>query len=399
MSAFASISVVLGLKLNHDFDYLNPLSNAYFENNLPVFKYNTKKCQTSMCVNIRGRAKPKDHTSNGDYLLNETSDMPMMRANYNAKLEPADLFEDQHGRNNVSCTPGNHTDAVIQQYENQYSKLRLGRNPLNFFSTSLRSTQEALSTSKGNDFGQLMYVGSVLLKEGEQGLDGRLDVGVADCMLKEAAVRFAAALAMDPSHVTATESWGTALLVHGKLKLLLSEKLRDMLMEARGSKKKIDSQRALPTLEEMIPNICEQCEILLVEAGRKFARAVSINKGNGSAMCNWGLALFYRARLIAADGLEDPVKRADKLYLTAIEKFKAAIQLSDDYAGAAYLGWGLAARDQYWLHRSSGKEDNKLLEQAKWASEQAVQAYPYRFEATLALQACIEELEHHDELH
>ncbi|KAI5069753.1 hypothetical protein GOP47_0016054 [Adiantum capillus-veneris] len=280
----------------------------------------------------------------------------------------------------------------LQGCDNEYSRLKLGKNVLNFFHVSHKLSHSRVDTSVADEFEELMDVGTVLLTEGEQGLDGRLEVGVASRMLKEAAVRFAAASAINPSSVAAVNAWGTTLLAHGKLKLILSEKLRDMLLEAGSPRKKLDPEGTVINLEDMIPKVCEECEKLLMEAGRKFGKAVSLDKSNDFALYNWGQALFYRARLIAADGLEDAVKDADKIYLTAIDKFKATLQLAKDYSGAAYFSWGLALRDRYWLHGLASKPDVQLLEQAKWASEQAVRAYPDGLEAKLVVQACMEEL-------
>lgn len=246
------------------------------------------------------------------------------------------------------------------------------------------------------EFESLMDVGTILLKEGEQGLDGRLEVGVAARMLKEAGARFAAASAIDPSSLATIDAWGITCLVHGKLKLLLSEKLRDMLLETRaqGSQKDSNGQSNLSTVEGVIPKVCEECEKLLVEAGRKFGMAVSMDQRDDLALFNWGLALLYRARLIAADDLEDAAQDADKIYSAAIDKFKATSKFSKEYAGAAFLSWGLALRDQCWLHRSMATEERiKLLEQARWVSEQALQAYPNSMEAKCTVEACSEELE------
>lgn len=283
-------------------------------------------------------------------------------------------------------------DTELQRYENEYSRLKLGKNVLNFFNVSHKLGEARVDKSNVDEFEAFMDMGMVLLKEGEQGLDGRLEVGVAARMLKEAAARFAAASAVNPSSVAAVDACGTTLLAHGKLKLLLNEKLRDTLLEARTPRKKFDAETTLASLEDMIPKLCEECEKLLVEAGRKFGKTVSMDKSNASALYNWGLALFYRARLITADGLEDAIEDADKIYMTAIDKFKSTIEISKEYSGAAYLSWGLALRDRYWLRGLASNKDIRLLEQAKWACEQALQVNPYGLEAKLVVRACKEEL-------
>ena len=48
--------------------------------------------------------------------------------------------------------------------------------------------------------------------------------------------------------------------------------------------------------------MCEECEELLVEAGRKYRLALSIDGNDVRALYNWGLALSFRAQLIADIG-------------------------------------------------------------------------------------------------
>lgn len=284
-----------------------------------------------------------------------------------------------------------------QTYERptSYTRLKLGMNAPNVHETSQASHKAGLDTTQVDEFERLMDVGAALLKEGEQGLDGRLEVGVAERMLKEAAALFASAIAIDQSSLAAIDALGNTLLVHGKLKLLLSEELRDMLLDARAlpPRKRSKVLARVATIERAIPKICEECEELLVEAGRKYHMALSMDKMDDFALYNWGLALFYRAQLIAAEGQEDAAEDADKIYLAAIDKFEATSALKKIYARGALLHRGLALRDRSWLRPMGSNERIRLMEQARRALEDTLQAYPNFVQAKLAVAACIEELE------
>lgn len=60
----------------------------------------------------------------------------------------------------------------------------------------------------------------------------------------------------------------------------------------------------LQALEATLQEVCEECEDLLVEAGRKYRLALSMDRSDMRALYNWGLALCYRGQLIAEEGGE-----------------------------------------------------------------------------------------------
>jgi hypothetical protein len=57
-------------------------------------------------------------------------------------------------------------------------------------------------------------------------------------------------------------------------------------------------------LEHALQKVCEECEELLVEAGRKFRLALSLDRMDMRALYNWGLALCHRAQLISEEGMK-----------------------------------------------------------------------------------------------
>lgn len=58
------------------------------------------------------------------------------------------------------------------------------------------------------------------------------------------------------------------------------------------------------SLESTLQDVGEECEQLLVEAGRKYRLALSMDRTDMRALYNWGLALCYRGQLIAEEGGE-----------------------------------------------------------------------------------------------
>jgi hypothetical protein len=53
---------------------------------------------------------------------------------------------------------------------------------------------------------------------------------------------------------------------------------------------------------QLLIDVCEECEELLVNAGRKYRLALSIDSNDVRALYNWGLALSFRGQLIADIG-------------------------------------------------------------------------------------------------
>lgn len=244
------------------------------------------------------------------------------------------------------------------------------------------------------EFERLMDEGGALLKGGEEGLDGRVEVGVAERMLKEAADLFASATAIDPLSLAAIEGWGNTLLVHGQLKLLLSEELQV-----------IDSGAVLglepAAAERLLQRICEECEELLVEAGRKYRKALSIDGEDVRALYNWGLALCYRGQLLAAEEQENAAQDADKVFMAAIDKFETMMSINKKYAPGALLNWGLALQDRSLLRPMGSNERVKLLEQARLVFQEALEYDPDYVQAKMAVADCtveLKELKEYDEI-
>ncbi|KAJ7541790.1 hypothetical protein O6H91_10G077000 [Diphasiastrum complanatum] len=259
------------------------------------------------------------------------------------------------------------------------------------------------NTSEEEKSNCLLEEGEALLDEGQEGLTGRIEVGVAERMLYEAANIFAAAAAMDPSSLSAIGSWGNTLLVHGQLKFKLSQQLRSMLPlsaegDITGNRRQLEAeedwseQMEFEVLDRTLQEVCEECEKLLVEAGRKYRLALSLDRRDARALYNWGLALCFRAQLTAEERTETTTQDADKIYLAAIDKFEALMSTDQTYAPGALLNWGLAMRDRSRLKPMGDKDRVKLLFQAKELFQDALKFDPHYGQARGAIAACNAEL-------
>jgi len=260
-----------------------------------------------------------------------------------------------------------------------------------------------LNSKKPDDeqFQKLLDIVDTLLNEGREGLEGRIEVGVAERMLYEAADICAKALTIRPSSLQAIGLWGNTLLLHGELKLRLSQNLRSMvpepLSQALRRRNSWEAEQEQEGLEQTLQEVCEECEELLVEAGRKFRLALSLDRTDMRALYNWGLALCHRAQLISEEGGERSAQDADRVYLAAIDKFEAMMGMSQKYAPGALLNWGLAIRDRSRLRPLGSKERMKLLAQAKEVFKEALQFDPNYGPARGAVVACTIELKELEE--
>ncbi|GLJ13968.1 hypothetical protein SUGI_0223380 [Cryptomeria japonica] len=243
--------------------------------------------------------------------------------------------------------------------------------------------------------------GGALLKDAKKGLQGKSEVVDAEGMLYEAAVIFSTASALDPSSLVAVGQWGNTLLVHGEFKLKLSQELRSLLQSRNYSLSK-KAQRYQPdelrlammdrdTIAETLHQVCEECDKLLVEAGRKYRKALLLDKYDLRSLYNWGLALCFRAQLFSGGG-ERALKTADKIYLAAIDKFEAVMGISETYAPDALFSWGLALRNRSHMRTIGSKERIRLLQQARQLFEDALKFNPNHGQAKTAAVSCIDEL-------
>ncbi|KAM0048816.1 putative tetratricopeptide-like helical domain superfamily [Helianthus debilis subsp. tardiflorus] len=212
-----------------------------------------------------------------------------------------------------------------------------------------------------------------LLKQAREWLTHRGIEEDTEQMLYKSTELLSKAVDMKPMSLLAVGQLGNTYLLHGELKLKLSRKLRALLAESDSNVigRLDDEVSNREKFVDYLVNVCEECEELLVKAGRKYRLALSIDGDDMRALYNWGLALSFRAQLIADIGPEAAFD-ADKVYLAAIDKFNAMMSRSNAHTPDALFRWGVALQQRSRLRTRNYREKVKLLSQAKRLYEDAL---------------------------
>ncbi|KAH6829044.1 hypothetical protein C2S53_013192 [Perilla frutescens var. hirtella] len=271
--------------------------------------------------------------------------------------------------------------------------------------TSYENTSDSPSTSLlGDDlkFNRYLSEANDLLKEAKGHLTQRVDDGRAEHALDKSAILLSKAIEMRPMSLLAVGQLGNTYLLHGELKLRMSRYLRSLLVrpdpfsveEWRKAGHKLDDQLAnKDAIRSALVVACEECEELLIKAGRKYRVAISIDGNDMRALYNWGLALSFRAQLIADIG-PSAAGDADKVFLAAIDKFDAMMSKSNVYAPDALFRWGAALQHRAQLRPNRSREKVKLLQQARRLYEDALQMDSGNPRLQEALSSCTIELDY-----
>ncbi|KAK4770005.1 hypothetical protein SAY87_030537 [Trapa incisa] len=189
-------------------------------------------------------------------------------------------------------------------------------------------------------FDRYLTEANSLLKRARDLVKTRSEADHAQTTLYKAAEILGRATAMKPMSLLAVGLLGNTYLLQGELKLRMSRDLRTLLLtnEPLSFERHVGSVNSLdynPMRKDKIASalvgVCEECEELLVEAGRKYRHALSIDGNDARALYNWGLALSFRAQLIADIGPEAAYD-ADKVFLAAIDKFDMMMSKGNIYA-------------------------------------------------------------------
>lgn len=274
--------------------------------------------------------------------------------------------------------------------------------------TNLLSSQEgevgSSSSPKVSDdvmFDRYLTEANGLLQQAKEFLRSRHDEERAEIILYRSANLLSKAIALKPMSLLAVGQLGNTYLLHGELKLKITRALRRTLLSGHGPLpierrngvlKQIDDRiTSKDEIASALVNVCEECEELLVEAGRKYRLALSIDGNDVRALYNWGLALSFRAQLIADIGPEAAFD-ADKVFLAAIDKFDAMMSKGNVYAPDALFRWGVALQQRSRLRPSNSKDKVKLLQQAKRLYEDALQMDTNNLQVREALSTCLSEL-------
>ncbi|KAH7669176.1 TPR-like protein [Dioscorea alata] len=256
----------------------------------------------------------------------------------------------------------------------------------------------ACETEEGTEFNLLVKEASDLIKQARQCFMGQADEERVDSILYRSASLLSTAVAIKPMSLLAVGQLGNTYLLHGELKLKYSRELRTMLARNDDSEghrwryKRLDAPvQSREEAASVLIDMCEECEELLIEAGRKYRSALSIDGNDVRALYNWGLALSFRAQLIADIGPEAAFD-ADRVYLAAIDKFDAMASRSNAYAPDALFRWGIALQHRSHLRSHNTKEKMKLLQQAKSLFEDVLSVESSNHQVREALKSCTSEL-------
>ncbi|XP_022950102.1 uncharacterized protein LOC111453286 [Cucurbita moschata] len=251
-------------------------------------------------------------------------------------------------------------------------------------------------------FNKCLMEANDLLKQAKDLMKYRRDEEHVEVILCQSASLLAKATTMKPMSLLAVGQLGNTYLLHGELKLRISRELRRLLAgkepESIGKWFEMveglddDSITRRDKLTSILVSVCEECEELLVMAGRKYRMALSIDRNDVRALYNWGLALSFRAQLIADVGPESAFD-ADKVFLAAIDKFDAMMSRGNVYAPDALFRWAMTLQQRSRLRPNNSKEKAKLLLQARRLYEDSLSMNSDNVQVREALMSCISELQ------
>ena len=205
-----------------------------------------------------------------------------------------------------------------ETYRFQFREHRLNQEEDSHMTNPLSSREGEVGSSsspKVSDdvmFDRYLTEANDLLQRAKEFLRSRHDEERAEIILYRSANLLSKAIALKPMSLLAVGQLGNTYLLHGELKLKITRALRRTLLSGHGPLpierqygvlKQLDDQiTSKDEIASVLVNVCEECEELLVEAGRKYRLALSIDGNDVRALYNWGLALSFRAQLIADIG-------------------------------------------------------------------------------------------------
>lgn len=334
-------------------------------------------------------------------MSDHTREVETWASSYDGLLNSMDFSVSiKHRKTETSSFRQNQTmedfDCTEETEHNAYGFMKEGRAIPD--TEPSRVDHESTVALEDMEFNRCLTEANILLKEAKECLMQQGDHGVTESALYNAARLLLKATGIRPMSLLAVGQLGNTYLLHGELKLRLSRELRNllarndiMLMDNRDD---VDDQVGKrDKITSVLVRACEDCEDLLVKAGRKYRLALSIDGNDMRALYNWGLALFFRAQLIADIG-PAAARDADKIYLAAIDKFDAMMSKSNLYAPDALFRWGAALQQRSRLRPRNSKEKVKLLQQARRLYEDALDMDSDNDQVRNALSSCVSELKY-----
>lgn len=179
-------------------------------------------------------------------------------------------------------------------------------NELSDHASDVPSTSSSM-VSDDVTFDRHLTEANEMLKRAKEFIRDREEKEQAEIVLYRCAKLLSKAITMKPMSLLAVGQLGNTYLLHGELKLRISQELRSLIVRSNPSPfskwtGELDRNLSKDEIASVLIDVCEECEELLVEAGRKYRLALSIDGNDVRALYNWGLALFFRAQLIADIG-------------------------------------------------------------------------------------------------
>jgi hypothetical protein len=166
--------------------------------------------------------------------------------------------------------------------------------------------------SDSHEFSRNVKEAADFLKKARDCMMAGTDEETADAFLYKSARLLSTAVALRPTSLVAVGQLGNTYLLHGELKHKISRELRTLLAntgpllngrERLPRSRKVDRRMlSRDNISAALADVCEECESLLIEAGRSYRTALSIDSSDVKALYNWGLALIFRAQLLADIG-------------------------------------------------------------------------------------------------
>lgn len=251
------------------------------------------------------------------------------------------------------------------------------------------------------EFNRCLEEANNILKEAKRCLRNQVVDGFSENTLYESAALLSKAIEMRPMSLLAVGQLGNTYLLHGELKLKMSRELRSLLASSDSFSVEVgsvlnsfgDQLSDKEKIKLVLADVCEECEELLVKAGRKYNVALSIDGNDMRALYNWGLALYFRAQLIADIG-PSTARDADKIFMAAIDKFNAIMNKGNDYTPDALFKWGSVLQHRSRLRPRNSREKVRLLQQAQRLFEDALHLDSGNPQLEEALSTCLSEIDH-----
>ncbi|MCD7448113.1 hypothetical protein HAX54_038207 [Datura stramonium] len=295
--------------------------------------------------------------------------------------------EEESYRNFLGEEMRNHEKESFMDRDEASNECEFGHSPSSAGSVDLQ-------------FNKYLTEAKFLVKEAKDCLRRQGSDRHAEDAFYKSAILLSKAIDIRPMSLLAVGQLGNTYLLHGELKLRISRDLRALLTDAVSVNK---HTKIRDDLDDMVPrkdkitsylvNVCEECEELLIKAGRQYRFALSIDGNDVRALYNWGIALSLRAQLIADIG-PGAARDADKVFLAAIDKFDAMMSRGNVYAPDALFRWATALQHRSRLRPRTSREKVKLLQQAQRLYKDALHMDSDNLQAQKALSSCISELKY-----